>query len=91
MSEPVQRLRDLRRVLTRLAVRPTVRYWRSDWRVFASNFIGGAFVGAAASVFAAVLLGIDAHRGADSFAYHALTDAQTVVRTIEADIERELH
>ena len=91
MSEPLQRLRDLRHVLTRLGTRPAARYWRSDWRVFTSNFLAGTLVGAAASLLAAVLLSIDARRGADSFAYRALAGAQQVVTVIQAQIDRELH
>lgn len=90
-SETLQRLHDLRRVLARLGTRPAGRYWRSDWRVFLSNLVGGAVVGAAASIFAALLLSIDARRGPDSLVYHLLAGAQTVVRAIQTQIENELH
>jgi len=91
MSEPLRSLRVLRQILTRLGTRPAGRYWRSDWRVFTSNLLAGTFVGAAASVLAAVLLSIDARRGANSFAYRLLADAQWVVSAIQTQIDRELH
>ncbi|MBV8204035.1 MAG: hypothetical protein JOY87_04655 [Candidatus Eremiobacteraeota bacterium] len=91
MNEPLQSLRVLHRVLTRLGARPAGRYWRSDWRVFTSNLVAGAVVGAAASIVAAVLLSVDARRGADSFAYRLLADAQEIVSAIQTQIDRELH
>lgn len=91
MSEPLDRLHELRRVLTRLGARPAGRYWRSDWRVFISNFIGGTIVGAVASICAALLLSIDARRGPDSFAYHVLVSMQNIIRAIQTQIQIELH
>jgi hypothetical protein len=59
--------------------------------VFASNLFGGAATGAAASIVAAVVLGLDVHRGENSLMLHALRVAQTVIRTIQAVIAQELH
>jgi hypothetical protein len=91
VSDQLNRLQQLRHTLVRLGAGPAGRYWSNAWRVFASNLMGGIAAGAAASVLAALILGIDAHRGQDSFVYSALSDLQTVVRTIQALVERELH
>ncbi len=91
MSEQLDHLRALRHALVRLGAGPAGRYWSNAWRVFASNLLGGLVTGAAASILAALILGFDAHRGQDSFVYRALSDAQTIVRTIQAQVDRELH
>ncbi len=91
MTTLLAQLQELRFILVRLAAGQAGRYWNSGWRIFVSNFIAGTVVGAAASVLAALLLSIDAHRGADSLVYHAVDGAQTIVRTIQSQIERELH
>lgn len=90
MTEDLESLRELRHVLVRLGARQVGAYWASGPRVFASNLGGGVAAGAAASILAAVLLGFDAHRGANSFLYHALHSAQTIIATIQAQIEKEL-
>ena len=91
MTTPLENLRELRLILVRLGTGPAGRYWNSGWRVFTSNLLAGAIVGAAASVLTALLLESDAHRGADSFLYRMLDGFQTVVRAIQAQIDRELH
>lgn len=91
MNDQLHSLQELRHALVRLGAGPAGRYWSNAWRVFASNLLGGIAAGAAASVLAALILGIDAHRGQDSFVYRAVSDLQTVVRTIQALVQRELH
>ena len=91
MSTDFQRVRDLRHVLIRLGAGPSGRFWSSGWRVFASNLLGGMIAGAAASIFAAFLLGLDLHRGRDSLLYHAVRIAQAAIIAIKTIIIRELH
>jgi hypothetical protein len=86
----LEELRRLRLVLTRLGARAASRYWGSATRVFSTNLIAGIVVGALASIAGAVLVAIDAHRGADSYLYRALDELQTVVTTIQAQMDREL-
>ena len=52
---------------------------------------GGAIAGAIASIFAAILLGLDLHRGRDSLMYHAIHILQTVIIAVQTLINRELH
>jgi hypothetical protein len=91
VNAQLERVRTLRHILTRLGARQAASYWSNPLRVFASNLWGGAVAGALASMVAALILGIDAHRGQDSFSYQVLRDAQTVIATIQEQIRRELH
>lgn len=86
----LEELRRLRLVLTRLGARAASRYWGSATRVFWANLSAGIVVGALASIAGAILLTFDAHRGADSYLYRALDELQTVITTIQAQIDREL-
>ena len=91
MSTSFQRVRELRHILVRLGAGPSGRFWSSSWRVFASNVFGGAIAGAIASMFAAILLGLDLHRGRDSLLYHAVRISQTVILAVATLINRDLH
>lgn len=91
MNAQLEQLRTLRHILTRLGANQAARYWANPLRVFTSNLWGGAIAGAAASLLAAVIVGIDAHRGHNSFSYNVLRDAQTIIVTIQELIRRELH
>lgn len=91
MTDQLKSLRELRHVLERLGARHAARYWSTAPLVFTSNLLGGVATGAAASIIAAVLLALDAHRGADSFLYHALQSAAAIIATIRALIDKELH
>ena len=52
--------------------------------------VGGAITGAIASIFAAVLLGLDLQRGRDSLLYHAARILQMLVLAIQTFVNREL-
>ena len=91
MSTSFQRVRELRHILVRLGAGPSGRFWSNSWHVFASNVFGGAITGAIASIFAAILLGLDLHRGRDSLLYHAARILQTVVLAVQTIVNRELH
>jgi hypothetical protein len=91
VTEQLESLRELRHVLVRLGTRQAARYWSAAPLVFANNLLGGAVAGAAASIIAAVLLALDAHRGADSLLYHALQSVAAVIAAVQALIDRELH
>jgi hypothetical protein len=86
-----QRVRELRHILVRLGAGPSGRYWSNAWQVFANNVIGGAITGVIASVFAAVLLGLDLQRGRDSLLYHAIRILQALVLAVQTFVNRELH
>ncbi len=90
MIDALQSLRELRHVLVRLGAQRVARYWSNESAVFASNFVGGAAAGAAAFIVAAVLLGLDIHRGENSMIVHALRALQTVVRIFRTMVEQEL-
>ncbi|HEV2878848.1 MAG TPA: hypothetical protein VGW96_04620 [Candidatus Eremiobacteraceae bacterium] len=90
MIESLQSLRTLRHILVRLGAGPTGGYWSSSWRIFASNLFGGIMAGAVASIFAAVILGIDLHRGKESFLYQVVSVMQTIIVAIQTLINREL-
>lgn len=90
MIDTLQSLRELRQVLQRLGAQRVARYWANDSAVFASNFMGGTAAGAAAFIVAAVLLGLDIHRGENSFIVHGLRAVQTIVTTLRAMMEQEL-
>jgi site-specific recombinase len=91
VNEQLEQARTLRHILTRLGVRQAASYWANPLRVFISNFWGGAVAGVAASVVAAIILGIDLHRGQNSVSYEVLRDTQTIIATIEEQIHEELH
>jgi len=82
--------RVLKDLLLRLGVRPAARYWASPVRIFVGNLFGGAIAGAALSLLGALLLLIDARRGADSALYHTLHVIGTVIQTIRVQIANEL-
>jgi hypothetical protein len=90
VTDQLESLRELRHVLVRLGARQAGRYWSAAPLVFASNLLGGAAAGAAASIIAAVLLAFDAHRGSDSFLYHALQSTAAIVNTIRVLIDKEV-
>lgn len=90
MIDTLKSLHELRQVLLRLGAQRVARYWSNDSAVFASNFVGGAAAGAAAFIVAAVLLGIDIHRGENSMIVHALRALQTIVMTLRSMVEQEL-
>lgn len=90
MNTSFQRVRDLRHILVRLGAGPSGRFWSNGWQVFASNMVGGAITGAIASIFAAVLLGLDLQRGRDSLLYHAARILQMLVLAIQTFVNREL-
>jgi hypothetical protein len=83
-------LRQLRVVLQRLGAQSVSRYWSSESRVFLSNFFGGAATGAAAFIFAALLLGLDIHRGENSFVVHLIRAAQAMVSALRQLIDQRL-
>ena len=88
-----QRLEDakqLKEILLRLGVRPAARYWTSPIHIFLGNMAGGAVAGAALSLLGALLLLVDARRGADSALYHTLHIIGTVIQTIRVQIANEL-
>jgi hypothetical protein len=91
VTEQLESLRELRHVLARLGAQQAGRYWSAAPLVFASNLLGGAAAGAVASLIAAVLLALDAHRGADSLLYHTLQSVAAIIATIQAQIRQELH
>jgi hypothetical protein len=91
VSTSFQRVRELRHILVRLGAGPSGRFWSSSWRIFASNLFGGAIAGAVASIFAAILLGVDLQRGRDSLIYHAVRILQTIVLAVQTLVNRELH
>jgi hypothetical protein len=80
----------MRHILVRLGAGQSGRYWSSTWRVFARNLLGGVVAGATAFIIAAALLGLDLHRGQDSFMYHAARVTQTIIATIQTQINQEL-
>jgi hypothetical protein len=90
VQRDAERIRDLKTILLRIGVRPAARYYASAFRIFAGNFVGGAVVGAAATLIGFAVLGLDAHRGSDSALYHVLHAAQTVIQTVQHQIEQEL-
>ncbi len=91
MTENLESLRKLRQVLMRLGARQTGRYWSNAFSVFLSNVLGGAAAGAAAFILAAILLGLDIHRGENSVLYHAVRAVQTIIETIRTQIQQELY
>lgn len=90
MNRSFQRVRELRHVLVRLGAGPSGRFWSNSWQVFASNLFGGAIAGAIASIFAAILLGLDLQRGRDSLLVHAVRILQILVLAIQTFVNREL-
>lgn len=91
MIDTLESLRELRHVLQRLGARQAGRFWSNDSLVFLSNFGGGTAAGAVAFVIAAVLLGLDIHRGENSAVVHLVRAAQTIVLAIRAMVQEELH
>jgi len=91
VSTSFQRVRELRNILVRLGAGPSGRFWSNSWRVFASNMFGGVIAGAVASIFAAILLGLDLQRGRDSLLVHAARILQVVVLAVQTLVNRELH
>ena len=90
MSETLERLRELRHVLHWLGAQRVALFWSNDSAVFASNFMGGTAAGAAAFIVAAVVLGLDIHRGENSVIVHALRALQTFVLLLRGMVEQEL-
>jgi hypothetical protein len=90
VNETLLHLRELRHVLQRLGTRSVARYWANESLVFTSNFFGGTAAGAAAFVFAALLLGLDLNRGESSFVLHFLRALQTMVIAVRQLVEQQL-
>ena len=90
MQQQLERVKELKLVLMRLGARPAARYYASPVRVFLVNGVGGAVAGAALSLLGALLLLIDARRGADSALFHVLHAIGMTIQAIRAMIEREL-
>ena len=90
MSDTLHDLRQLRMILLRIGTARAGRYWSSAMRVFSSNMLGGVAAGAVASIFAAIIVGLDLHRGHDALVYRVVSDLKTLIVTIQTQIDREL-
>lgn len=90
MSSELDRVRALRHILVRVGARQASRYWSNPFAVLFSNFVGGTIAGAAALIFAALIVGIDLHRGENSVMVHLLRAVQTVAGLVRNLMEREL-
>ena len=90
LSTRAQQIRDLKNVLLRLGARPAARYYASPLRIFAGNFLGGAVVGAAATLLGFAVLGLDARHGSHSAAYHVIQAALQWVNAARQRLEQGL-